>query len=137
VKVSTDSAGPVTDDAYGAISRSTTHAAVTRPEESGKDRYPAFPGSSAPNDHEPAMAEAGMQRLVRRVAGRTIGAALVTWAIMFLWTVIAGPAFDSALSSDPLGVWAAVVLCSAVALAFVARLVADSGQSSDEPPYRL
>jgi hypothetical protein len=79
-----------------------------------------------------------MQRVVQRILGRTLWAALVTWAIVFLWAVIDAPAFESALASDRLWVWVAVVPFGAmVALGFVAWLVAVTDQSSDEPRYRL
>jgi hypothetical protein len=84
------------------------------------------------------MAEAGMQRLVRRVVGRTLRAALVTWAIVFLWAVIGDPGLDTALASDRFWIWPAVVLLGALAaLAFVAWLVAPTDQSPDQPLYRL
>jgi hypothetical protein len=84
------------------------------------------------------MAEAGMQRLVTRVVGWVIWAALVTWATVFLWAVMGGPAFDVSLVSDIFWAWAGIVLFGAVAgIAVVAWLVAFTDPSPDEPRYRL
>jgi low affinity Fe/Cu permease len=81
-----------------------------------------------------AEPEAGMQRLVKRVVGWVILAALVAWVIVLFWAVTGGSAFDF----GRVWVWTSVVVLGAVArMTIVARLVDVTDRRADEPTYRI